>query len=47
MAHQLYHLSLNSLSVGTWLQTVVFYALLGLMAHVIFGQLKLSRKYYP
>lgn len=42
MEHQAYHLSISSLSVGTWLQTLVFYLLLILIIQVIFAQLNLS-----
>jgi len=42
MEHQAYQLSISSLSVGTWLQTVVFYLLLVFILQLIFAQLNLS-----
>jgi hypothetical protein len=42
MEHQAYQLSISSLSVGTWLQTLVFYLILVLILQVIFAQLNLS-----
>jgi len=42
MEHQAYQLSISSLSVGTWLQTLVFYFILFLMFNVILAQLNLS-----
>jgi hypothetical protein len=42
MEHQAYNLSVSSLSVGTWLQTLVFYFFLGLILQLIFAQLNLS-----
>jgi hypothetical protein len=42
MNSQNYQLIINSFSVGTWLQTLVFYSFLIFMFNIIITQLKLS-----
>jgi hypothetical protein len=42
MANNLFHLIINNFSVGTWLQTLVFYFVLFALAHIIVVQLDLS-----
>jgi hypothetical protein len=39
MADNLFHLVINNISVGTWLQTLVFYFILFALAHIILVQL--------
>jgi hypothetical protein len=40
MGNNFYHLIISTFSVGTWLQTLVFYFFLFLLAHIILVQLK-------
>ncbi|HTD40033.1 MAG TPA: hypothetical protein VK671_05395 [Mucilaginibacter sp.] len=42
MANNVYQFIINDFSVGTWLQTLVFYAILSVMVHVILVQMDLS-----
>jgi hypothetical protein len=42
MASNLFQLIINNFSVGTWLQTLVFYFILFALAHIILVQLDLS-----
>ncbi len=39
MWNNAYHLIINNFSVGTWLQTLVFYFILFLMLHIILSQM--------
>lgn len=41
MADNLYQFIVNNLSVGTWLQSLVFYLVLFALIHIIFVQLNL------
>jgi hypothetical protein len=42
MANNLFNLIINNFSVGTWLQTLVFYFILFALAHIILVQFDLS-----
>jgi hypothetical protein len=42
MANSVYQFIINDFSVGTWLQTLVFYAILSTMLHIILVQMDLS-----
>lgn len=42
-----YQLIINAFSVGTWLQTLGFYFVLGLMCHVALTQLKMISSKIP
>jgi hypothetical protein len=42
MKDSAYQLIISNFSVGTWLQTLVFYFILFLMVHIVLSQLNLS-----
>ena len=42
MDNQIYQLIINAFSVGTWLQTLLFYSFLAFMFNLILLQLKAS-----